>query len=1041
MSCLTKSLSRFQVLFIALLSLTILFWLLVAYVDIQSFLTLEADDTEMLGELNKPNSFLNKTEREHNYKPNFKEKQGDEKNYTSPDEKNHLSDSNFKRDSDTIYDQKSEANLNETAVIDSDLSQIDSKNKNLGPNNDKVSQSNYEGNPLIGQLNNSGLSDIPKNYSAGSGEEQNPILDKDNFLNSDQFIASETENFDPLSAHKKDSSNKNISLEIDYEIINKEPDNTISDGLSEMNHSDSNVTQKEKDLKDLKSYSVEISSEYLTPSLKIKNPNIQCVPSIYGYTRDQAKSRFPYGSKRSFGCGENFSTFTLKDNFLYFNCSPGQYNLGNAPENELLGNVPFIQTWVHYTTPVNLGKIEFGFTKCQETKKQAFLHNKLSDYASNRAQEKRKSIENSLNLTSSKPLTVLTVVFDSVSRQHFYRILTKTVDFMNQNIAKGNFSEKFAIYDFQIEHASGENTLPNIVPLLLGNSYDDHKAKVKGFTLTTQAQESWLRVQEEDALWKHYERQGFVTMFGWETKWDYLSFMVGRKVFADHVVSSLYNAAWTQVGFCDVCDGARCIGNQYSHQFLFNYTKEFIRNYKDHNKYSYIHFSHGHEWTGSVIRSIDEDFVAFIKDVLEYYANNHEDLVLVLASDHGIHLGSWDSIEEGRIENLLPYSFVITNKEILEKIGKDTHEILSHNTQHITSKFDMHLTLKYMANVPYEIIEKDSPKYIELKNNKPKLKTAVSLFVEKIDDNRNCEDIGNPVYWCTCLKYEEKKVDGLEDLIIHIGNQAAYEINGRIKREYMQKYCISPMEFEKAISVEHTPIKGVSEPDTGLYKIKYPVKDHPDYFFSVQAVAVPEKVFYKFEKKNVENDWFPISFISTNGQQYKVQVQYIARINEKNDICMEMEASIGGKISFCVCQKPKDYKFTPDLEESQTKLYEKLVDSVSVVVGKNKASCTEACRDENKLCLEWGLQIVNQYLLLMQPWKDKNTFNVVIEKRSIDFKSIKIEKFEHGEVPGLKHQNNTFTFVQADWNILRCDSRAEDVQPICSCLKYPIEID
>jgi hypothetical protein len=61
-----------------------------------------------------------------------------------------------------------------------------------------------------------------------------------------------------------------------------------------------------------------------------------------------------------------------------------------------------------------------------------------------------------------KKYVVLVLVVDSFSRNHFYRKLPRTVEFLNSL----NTGAKFKAFDFLIHNVVGANSIQNQIPLL-----------------------------------------------------------------------------------------------------------------------------------------------------------------------------------------------------------------------------------------------------------------------------------------------------------------------------------------------------------------------------------------------------------------------------------------------------------------------------------------------------------------------------------------------------------------------------------------------
>lgn len=320
--------------------------------------------------------------------------------------------------------------------------------------------------------------------------------------------------------------------------------------------------------------------------------------------------------------------------------------------------------------------------------------------ASARAQKIRKSIEKNSKVEST-PTTVLLIIIDSVSREHFYRSLKKTVQFFNNSIATGEFSNDYNIYDFQINNAHGEFTVMNMIPLLFGVSLDEHQAKLAKLDINRKADYPKFQDLHKNSLWKHFENMGFVTMFGYETTHDFMPKKLGRIIETDHVATNFWHGAESILHYDEYSTKSKCIGNKNSHVFMLDYIRQFVENYTGHHRFSYTHFLTSHESSGSLINSADQDLVDFFRNVLKLAKEKKEDLAIIIAGDHGLKNGPWDKYEEGKQEVLLPFSFLISSKSLIDKTSPNAHLNLQTNSKRLVNKYDWHLTLKQLAIAPY----------------------------------------------------------------------------------------------------------------------------------------------------------------------------------------------------------------------------------------------------------------------------------------------------------------------------------------------------
>ncbi|CAG9322490.1 unnamed protein product [Blepharisma stoltei] len=773
-----------------------------------------------------------------------------------------------------------------------------------------------------------------------------------------------------------------------------------------------------------------IKSQKLSEEIIFYDEDIKSKPQHQGYTSEQSEIKFKY-KNRSLSCpSEVRKIFSLENNKLTMNCFDSetpQYILGISPDEEIIGSVKFPTNWRVYTSPLDIGNTEFGFTKCSNLEKQAWLHNIFSEKISEKSLNKVIEIAKESRLSKKlRPQTVLVLLVDAVSRQHFYRSMKRTVSFMNENIVNGKFSQNHTVYDFANGNAHGTKTLTNLIPMLFGRSYLDHLSAINKLSLKNNGDEAKFKKVQEEIIWKHYEKYGFVTMLGWETKMDYLAEMIGRKILCDHVAASFWRGAASIEGFNDFSDKQRCIGHLHSHEYLLNYTEEFIKNYKGHNKFGYLHFLSGHEPTGSVIQTLDSHLATFLEEVLTFYDKNDEDLAIFLASDHGLHMGPWDRYEAGTVEIVTPFSFLITSKKLLLKLGPDTHDILLHNTQRLTGKYDIYLTLKHLALAPYGNI---ANQYQEWKSG-ININSAVSLFFERIPNNRTCENIGIPLHFCKSLKYQTIDLQKIHKLADHIAKESVITINKKIAKDRAKELCYD-LSFKKVLDIKEET-KESQNYSGKVYKVTFTINESEITIFNTIAYVGNSD---KYLKENTEKEAYPQS----EYENLQVQIKKIMRVDENDDYCIELASVIFTKGHFCICKYPKDFDINANLPAKIRSSLDKLKKTLSIIIGNSGQNCTQVCEENKKKCEKWGFWIVNEKEILNEPWRAQSTYQVLKDRRHVDFKNLHVNDVEKGELPGLINDQNIYKFVRNDSGNFSCGTYSDKIMPICPCTLHSFE--
>lgn len=178
--------------------------------------------------------------------------------------------------------------------------------------------------------------------------------------------------------------------------------------------------------------------------------------------------------------------------------------------------------------------MEYGFGKCGQ-KIQTVLKHRPNNDAKYRADKIKEDLEDQFDLERSRPLTVLMVVYDSVSREHFYRNFDETLEYLNDEL-----DEHYEAYDFRFNNVHGNNTLSNMIPLLYGHSLQTHEDLVRGWSYKRSEDDSVFLNLQSQALWKIFESYGFVTMFGYDTIYDFLAKATSRRVLTDHMFTNFW---------------------------------------------------------------------------------------------------------------------------------------------------------------------------------------------------------------------------------------------------------------------------------------------------------------------------------------------------------------------------------------------------------------------------------------------------------------------------------------------------------------------
>ena len=497
----------------------------------------------------------------------------------------------------------------------------------------------------------------------------------------------------------------------------------------------------------------------------IYDPSVTC--KVQDHTFSQAEVA-KYWNYSSYGdCSPKVkASISIEDNILYAQCENGQTPLIHLESKtpELLGGQIENPSWIQNDF-ILLGTAQYVLVMCDTHSIYPVVFNRINQEVS----RKSKILTNSIS-DSSKPLAVLLLVFDSISKDSASRNLKTTLNYLKHTVP-AKFNNKYSVYDFNLANAAGGTTRENMVQMLYGQNINYHEEILRGSVIFD---EKYLELQK-DSLWSYFSSLGYVTYFSVDTVYDYLVESTGRVITADHVFTNFWKIAKKVYGYTDHLEGQRCLGDHNAHFYSMNYTYQFLNNYRNHHRFGYAHITAAHEETGNVL-TVDKDLQYFLENTFRLFDSDEEDLVIFLLADHGKHMKELEYSPKGQLESMMPMTFVVMNTELEQKIG--SKDKMQHNVNRLMSRYDINFSLKALAFEPYGGYGQFS--YERFKNKYP-VADAVSIFHEKISDKRKCVEIGVQEDDCICKDYAivnlndktEKKIfdEAMVLVRMYIGNE------------------------------------------------------------------------------------------------------------------------------------------------------------------------------------------------------------------------------------------------------------------------------
>eukprot|EP01103_Thecamoeba_quadrilineata_P010321 TRINITY_DN2191_c0_g1_i2.p1 TRINITY_DN2191_c0_g1~~TRINITY_DN2191_c0_g1_i2.p1 ORF type:complete len:587 (+),score=76.36 TRINITY_DN2191_c0_g1_i2:340-2100(+) len=361
--------------------------------------------------------------------------------------------------------------------------------------------------------------------------------------------------------------------------------------------------------------------------------------------------------------------------------------------------------------------------------KNTLIRSVRSSEVLKRVKSLRKQKSKSFKKNGINPSNVLNVVilnFDAVSRPHFYRRLPKAGERLEEINRKGVTS----VFEMKRFHAVGITTIPNSRAMYLGLSSNDDEDSYRTSV----------------PIWEDYYQNGYVTALidnsclDWSGKYQKeRSSLVDHHVvgpFCQPEVHPLHNPYGNWNGPFSV--RRRCLHGRYSHSYLFDYTLGFLRNYHDQPRFVLAQFNEGHEGTGDVIGTVDDDLAKFLTELETGRESVLNNSVVFIVSDHGLHMGLFFMLgmRSARIENGLPTWFMSFPNWFLRDNPR-VHDIILNNEQALVTPYDLYETLRGLIDFPL------------FPNIKPRRPNSVRV-IDEVVPPRNCDEAGIPSHACRC---------------------------------------------------------------------------------------------------------------------------------------------------------------------------------------------------------------------------------------------------------------------------------------------------
>ncbi|XP_047993705.1 uncharacterized protein LOC125232126 [Leguminivora glycinivorella] len=378
---------------------------------------------------------------------------------------------------------------------------------------------------------------------------------------------------------------------------------------------------------------------------------------------------------------------------------------------------------------------------------------KISDYFFLFARYKPISVKPRTDL----PYNILVLGIDSVSRLNLHRTMPKTVKLLR----------KLGAVEMLRYNKVGENTFPNVVPLLVGK----HVSELPETCWSSKK----VTFDNCPFIWYRFQQEGFTTAYIEDyTKIGTFNYM--RRGFAGfptdyYLRTFLFEAETYARGKKN--KPSPCINEKYTFKIVLDYVEALT-------SLSKINRLFGFFWENTMTHDflnypsvMDNDYTAFFEKLHRSgYLNNS---IVFLLSDHGMRWGQFRKTKQGFLEARLPFVFALMPPSFRKKFS-EAYKNLVQNVHRLTTPFDMHATLIDLVNL--YIIENSKISSRTYDSNQ----RSISLFLP-IPENRTCESAAIDGHWC--VDHGNTKVDSNSTVAREAVEYAMSHLNDLLK-EYSQ---------------------------------------------------------------------------------------------------------------------------------------------------------------------------------------------------------------------------------------------------------------
>ena len=368
------------------------------------------------------------------------------------------------------------------------------------------------------------------------------------------------------------------------------------------------------------------------------------------------------------------------------------------------------------------------------------------------------------------------LLLDSVSRNHFYRMLNKTVNTLRQ----AALGRDVLVMDYEFLQSLAPYTYKNIKALFTGTiEREAHNNLNQNIGINTLyghlKRHGYRTLFQEDSCW--YDRWGTVlensirkdklpqSIEDFKKSWGHFRNLTKTYSIDDYGLTHFSCVVFNMHGITNMFNKPLkvCYDGQPISSYFLRYTRDFLSQANSRKgkgpTFSYLHTNVGHEETGLRIKALDDALSEFVRDMAK-----RKDTLTIILSDHGpkTTVYSQDYLH-GRYETYDSLSFMIIPKKVQHGLGESRMASLVKNQKSLITMQDIHEMLTEMTQL-----------------HKRKRKSALFSDISK----RTCDSIQMISYGvCKCRDWERLFIDQ-SPRFIQLAEFATELLNDKVREQF-----------------------------------------------------------------------------------------------------------------------------------------------------------------------------------------------------------------------------------------------------------------